>query len=129
MTRARSYPRRRLALLVGLLLLAVGALVAQRSWFSEEARAARLERMNLGQLEKEAARSADPSVQYRLARRKLEVGDAGGAQEALEMTLRLDPRFPGARAALASLLVSEDQYQPALLQLQQEIRDHPEGVE
>jgi tetratricopeptide (TPR) repeat protein len=129
MSRAQPYPRRRLVLLAGLLLVSLGALVAQRAWFSEAARAGRLERLSLDQLEKQAAASRDPGLQYHLARRRLEAGDPEGARGALEATLRLDPHFRGARATLGTLLLGTNQDQEAYLQLQQAVRDDPADLD
>ena len=127
--RFRFSPRGRLLFLSGLLVAALGLLVAQRIWFSDEADHARLNRMSLDQLEKQAPASADPSLHYYLARRRLEVGDAVGAKEALDESLRLDPHFSRARATLGTLLLSSDEDQRALMELQQVIRDDPTGID
>src|ERR1051326_554514 len=79
-----STPLRRLLLLLAALLVALGALIAQRAWFSPEAREARYARMSASELEKQASRSSDPMLHYYLARRRIEVGDVAGGTSAIQ---------------------------------------------
>lgn len=123
-------PTLRLIALTGALLLAAGALVAQRLWFSPAAREAQLSKMSLDQLEREASGGArEPRLYYELARRLTETGDVTGAEAALQTTLRLDPSLSRARATLATLMIHQGRDQEAVLQLQQAVKDDPSSVD
>ncbi|MFN3650624.1 MAG: tetratricopeptide repeat protein [Armatimonadota bacterium] len=121
--------RKRLSLLTGGLALCLVALGIQRIWFNPTPREPQLARMSVQQLEKEAARKDDPLVQYYLARKKLELGQADQGFAALEEALKIDPKFSRARATLGSLLVSIGRDQEALLHLRQAIQDDPASTD
>src|SRR5688500_20359487 len=106
----RGAARPRLLLLAAVLLVALGGLLAQRLWRSPGSREQRLAAWSRERLEKEAGRgSKDPLVHFSLARKRIEVGDAAGAVEALESALRLNPKFSRARATLGTVLMTMDQ--------------------
>src|SRR5438094_7692440 len=90
--KGHSAPARRLALLGGLLLVAVAALAAQRLWLSPEARQRQLARRSLAELEAAAAAdSHDPLLHLALGQRREAAGDLDGAAAACERALELDP--------------------------------------
>jgi len=125
---ARS--RARLGLLTLALALAAAGLAAQRLWLSPEARERRLQSLSLAELEQRGrAGRADPLTVYWLGRRRLEAGDAAGAQDAFTAALRADPHFARARAALGTMLLAQDRDQEAGGELRRAIDDDPTTYE
>lgn len=116
----------RLTAVLLVLLLLFGALQIYRAYFSAPAREARLQKMDLAALEAESRRrGSDPAVFYHLARRRTEAGDLQGAEEALRWALRQEPGNARIRAALGSLLTSQEKYEEAVLQFRQAASDNP----
>src|SRR5439155_26169160 len=103
---------------------------AQRMWLSPEAQERRVRALSLASLEERArAGRAGALVLYYLGRRRVEAGDRAGGQSAFEAALRVDGRFARARAALGTLLMSQDRDQEAGAELRHALQDDPTTYE
>ena len=72
-----------------------------------------------------AGRSGDPSLMERLAAAQLTAGDANGARASAQAALAVDPHMREALRTLASLAMSDRDYEQALSWLRQLARETP----